>query len=168
MKNLLFLSVSVGVFLTTFVASADYGRPEPDPANPVCMDEDWRMTLNSSQIVVLKEQSEDQYETRAFVDGFITRIFESSYSHMRFEIKIGTLPTDVVEIVYNRDFGSLPDLELGAHVIVCGDYITARKPSGGYPASPSGAIIHWVHRSNHQRSHEHGFVIIDGVLFGWD
>jgi hypothetical protein len=79
---------------------------------------------------------------------------------------LGPAPDDTIELVYNDSFGELPELRLGMDVEACGDYITSYAPSGPYPASPDGALVHWVHHNPHG-SHPDGYVVIDGKVFGW-
>ena len=70
-----------------------------------------------------------------------------------------------VEVIYNEAFGQMPTLNPGAIIEACGDFITAKSQSGPYPASPDGAIVHWVHKAPNAR-HESGYVVVDGVVCG--
>jgi hypothetical protein len=92
-------------------------------------------------------------------------------SHLHLEIDIGTAGkpaarNEHIEIVYNKSFGKVDDVKTGSTVEACGDYITSNAKSGGYEASPMGAIIHWVHASNDTAKHSDGFLMIDGHLYG--
>ncbi len=71
-------------------------------------------------------------------------------------------------MIYNEDFGVLPDLNKDSVAQACGDYITSTDRSGPYPASPDGAIIHWIHMNPRNVGHPSGFLIIDNVLYGKD
>jgi hypothetical protein len=67
-------------------------------------------------------------------------------------MQIGPKPTDMIEVIYSLAFGPAPHVPaVGAHMVACGDYITSNKDAK-YPASPDGAVIHWIHRSKNPRS----------------
>ena len=74
--------------------------------------------------------------------------------------------TDTIEVIYNNQFGAMPRLAPGQIVEACGDYITSNRPNGHYPASPDGAILHWVHFNPADQGHEDGYVVVDGRLTG--
>jgi hypothetical protein len=58
------------------------------------------------------------------------------------------------------------EVSAGAQIEACGDYITSNAPSGHFPASPDGAIVHWVHQSPNPKSHDSGFIVVNGVVCG--
>lgn len=141
----------------------------------------------NEQVLEWKASSPEQYLDRAKVSGKVTQLLQERKSHTHFEIQIGPDPKDVLEVIYNVEFGRLPKIVPGMEVEACGDYITSRVPTAQYPASPSGALIHWVHLNpkNHPKTvssdeapdadddesalgakHEDGFVVIDGKLYG--
>ena len=100
--------------------------------------------------------------------GIFTRILPSNSTHTHFEMRVPTVvngamaSSDVVEVVYNDEFGSLPRMHQGSTVEACGDFITVNN-------SPDRAIIHWVHYNPGNRDngrHEHGFLNIDGIYYG--
>jgi hypothetical protein len=62
-------------------------------------------------------------------------------------------------------FGATPTVQVGDTVEACGDYITSYAQGGGYAASPSGALIHWIHRSD-SANHPSGYLMVNGVLYG--
>ena len=113
-----------------------------------------------------KSNTQNGWHSRAHVTGTVSQIFPVRNNHDHFEIQIGPDATDVLEVVFNQSFGELPTLEVGARVEACGDFINAFQPNGPYPASPSGAIIHWVHKNPRNSGHEHGYVAVEGVLYG--
>jgi hypothetical protein len=132
------------------------GRPDPLP-------------IMNEQVLEWKRTTANQTLKRARVSGSLVKWVQSRKSHEHFEVKIGEGQNDSVEIVYNSDFGQMPQIAPGARVEVCGDYITSNAQAGRYPPSPMGAIIHWVHFNPGDRDggkHEHGYVWIDGVLYG--
>lgn len=130
-----------------------YGRPLP---------------VNNSQVLHWRRTTPNQFRERGHIQGTITQIFADKSGHDHFEIQIGKQVDDVVEVIYNQDFGALPEVRAGMTVEACGDYITATAQSGPYPPSPSGAIIHWVHMNPSGRGHDPGFLAIDGTLYGQD
>jgi len=161
-------------------ARADRGewernRRQPAPVNvatwdaPDCIgDEREPLDVDNNQVLNWKTNTPNQFKARANVLGEVVRIFADRSSHNHFEIKIGPKNTDVLEVIYNKSFGTLRDPQEGMKVQACGDYITSFEKAGPYPASPSGAIIHWVHFNPREGGHPHGFLIIDGELFGDD
>jgi hypothetical protein len=161
-----------------FRARQRLGRPTAPPL-PDCYDGPRQLPIDNQAVIQWKSTTANQTLKRARVGGVIGRLFPNKTNHNHFELKIGPNPEDVIEVVYNFAFGPLPPLHLGQRVEACGDYITSIAPAGHYPASPSGAIIHWVHRNPkrpplrlHNRNddmdtNEHGYVIIEGQLFGW-
>jgi hypothetical protein len=84
---------------------------------------------------------------------------------MHLSVQIGPSEAEAVEVIYNTHFGDVGEPDVGSQVEACGDYITSTAPSGPYPASPDGAIVHWVHHSD-RPGHESGFLMINGVLYG--
>ncbi|MFS4458030.1 hypothetical protein [Bdellovibrio sp. HCB2-146] len=130
---------------------------------PACMDKTERLSFNESRVLMWRELTEQKFVGRAFVRGVIVRLIEDRQNHMHFEVDLdGNLSTqdDRVEVIYNTKFGALTDYRIGDQVIACGDFIKDRW-------SPLGAVIHWLH-SNPKKSapHEHGFLIINDVIFG--
>jgi hypothetical protein len=176
------LNLIVGVALSSQggVAQADRGswetnRRQPAPSNPLtwespdCLGDD-RTPLNvdNGQVLQWKVNTPNQFKARANVLGEVVRVFEDRPSHNHFEIKIGPKSSDVLEVIYNKSFGTLREPQEGMKVQACGDYITSFARAGQYPASPSGAIIHWVHFNPREEGHPHGYLIIEGELFGDD
>ncbi len=137
---------------------------------PVCPAYGKPLAINNQQVLHWKRTTQNQFRERGNIEGVITRVFDDRKTHAHFEIAIGRYQDDVVEVIYNQDFGRLRTeiLKPGMKVQACGDFIVATAPSGPYPASPSGAIIHWVHANPSGRGHDPGFVVIDGVLYGQD
>ena len=81
-------------------------------------------------------------------------------------MQIGDEVTEVIEVIYNEAFGDVEeDVKVGDQVEACGDYITSNAPSGPYPASPDGAILHWVHMASGS-GHPNGYLRINGMLYG--
>jgi len=128
---------------------------------------------NNAEVLGWKTSTENTFEARAHVQGHIVRIDPDRNDHKHFAIQIGPDSGDTVEIVYNEDFGSVPAPTLGLAVEACGDYITSSGPSSGpngevYPASPDGALVHWVHMAPGHSGHNSGYLVMGGVLTGQD
>ena len=133
---------------------------------PVCMNGPDEMSIDNARILKFKSSTRNQYLDRGFVEGKVLKAPGIKNDHDHFVIAIGSGANDTLEIIYNRDFGDMPSINVGDRVVVCGDYITANAKAGGYDPSPEGAIIHWVHESNDPYRHESGFLIMDGELVG--
>jgi hypothetical protein len=126
---------------------------------------------NNSQVLGWKSAAQNQFEGRAHVQGAIVRVYPDRNGHHHFAIQIGPDAGDTVEIVYNEDFGPTPPPAVGMQVEACGDYITSVGPSSGpngevYPASPDGALVHWVHMAPPRSNHTSGYLVLGGVLTG--
>ncbi len=150
------------VYLITFNAEAA-GRP-------ACLDKNKKAlpAPNNAQVLSWKESTPDQYQDRALVVGKLVGVLLDRASHLHLEIDIGgpgapQARNQRIEIVYNKDFGSVTDYRTGSEVYACGDYITTK---GGNKPSVTGAIVHWVHMSPDQNRHSNGYLMIDGKLHG--
>jgi hypothetical protein len=134
---------------------------------PTCLDQKSQvLPIDSNRVIRLKSTTANQFLTRAHIQGEIVKIYPDRNGHDHFSISIGPLAEDTLEVVYNSDFGSLGELKEGMTVEACGDYITSNAPTSQYQASPDGAIIHWVHRSNNPRKHATGYLVVNGSLYG--
>lgn len=141
-----------------------------DDAIPNCPDLDGSaLPVINAQVLDWKANEPNQYRHRAHVRGQLQTTYDDRNGHHHFEIQIGPNPdTDMLEVIYNEDFGPLPDLHFGGNVEACGDFIVSTAQAGPYPPSPAGAIIHWVHMNPSHRGHPPGYLWIDGVLCGQD
>jgi|GEM_PF-5781298 len=153
------------LFLTPLFADEGGVESQGQTATP-CMANGISIPINNIQVLEWKKNTPNQYRDRGHVSGVVSRIFSDKNDHNHFEIQIGKLPGEVLEVVYNMNFGRLPHIENGMNVMACGDYITATHQSGPYPPSPSGAIIHWVHRNPSRKGHDSGFLVINGAIYG--
>jgi hypothetical protein len=136
-------------------------------AVPLCMDKTRPIPVNNSQALQWKKSSPNQYRARGHILGRVLKVYPNQSDHNHFAIQIGPSPKDTIEVIYNVEFGTLPRMAVGMEVEACGDYITASAQSGPYPPSPDGAIIHWVHYNPNGSSHESGYLVIDGILYGY-
>lgn len=152
--------------------------PIPGPANPSpkqpatpnveCTDNGRVLPIDNDAVLKFKVTTKSGFLARAHVSGVVTRVFPDKNGHDHFEISIGSTPDAVLEVVYNSEFGDMPVSKPGDQVEACGDYITSNAPNNGYPASPSGAIIHWVHENPREGGHDDGYVMLNGKLYGYD
>ncbi|NDD90835.1 DUF3465 domain-containing protein [bacterium] len=125
------------------------------------------LKIDNGRVVVLKNSTPNQFAERARVEGRVSRIFSGNPEHQHFEIQIGPGPQDTLEVVFNLDFGR-PEVKQGDLVEACGDYITSNAPTERYQASPSGAIVHWVHENARGGSHPDGYIVVnDRLMYGF-
>jgi hypothetical protein len=163
---------SVGCVLGSAVAQATDALPSC-PAYRMKNDNGGvpgNLPLNNEQVLKWKTTTQNTFVDRGHVKGEIVAVYDDRNGHEHFSLKIGPNPTDTVEIVFNQNFGKVPDPKPGMPVEACGDYITSTGPSpapGGetYPASPDGALVHWVHSATHG-GHNSGYLMVNGVLTG--
>lgn len=143
-----------------------------DNQAPECLDSGNRIPVDNEQVIEWKKSTKNQYQARGHIAGTITKVYKDQSGHDHFQITIAATTNDnssakdTIEVIYNNEFGALPDLKVQMNVETCGDYITSNKATGRYKASPDGAIIHWVHKSNDEGKHESGYVMIDGRTYG--
>ncbi len=171
LKESFALIASIG-FLLSSSAFAGHKPSKPVPHPPVssqhCIDTNGKeLNDDPGKVINWKLSTANQFKARARVSGTISKIFSDQNGHNHFEIKIGPNDNDTLEVIYNISFGSLGSIKTGMNVDTCGDYITSNAPTGTYPASPDGAIIHWIHATNNPQKHLGGFLIIDNVVYGY-
>jgi hypothetical protein len=162
MKNIFWLALVLG---SIAISSAE-------AAYPTCLDFDRRpLTVNNDEVLKWKENTPNQYKDRALVVGSLVKVLLDRKSHLHLEMDLtpehgAEDRDDHVEIVYNKEFGSVGKIAPGQEIVACGDYITSVAQSGPFKPSPVGAIVHWVHASNNTERHVHGFLMIGGKMFG--
>lgn len=168
---LLAVMAGVGVSSVSAWADQDSRRPRPVPqqsggASTQCLDANSQQVvpIDDQQVVTWKATTQNEFESRGHVQGTLTQVYPDQSGHHHFEIQIGSGSAGLIEIIYNEGFDALPTLAPGMTVEACGDYITAFAASGGYQASPDGALIHWVHRTDTPK-HPPGFLIINGQFY---
>jgi hypothetical protein len=135
---------------------------------PPCMSGGSALGINDDQVLQWETSTPNQFLARAHVSGPIVQVYPDQNGHHHFAIQIGQDPSNRLEVIYNEDFGTVPQMSEGMSVEACGDYITSTAQSAQYPASPDSAIIHWVHQSPNLAKHPSGFLMVDGVLYGQD
>ena len=124
------------------------------------------LQVDNEQVLIWKRSTPNQALFRAHVQGPVIALYPNRNGHNHFKIQIGPKRTDTLEVVYSQDFGGLPAIRPGTIAEACGDYITSDEPTAQYPASPDGAIIHWIHLNPSHRGHPSGFLILNGTVFG--
>lgn len=134
-------------------------------STPDCIDGGAPLAVNNDTILNWKQTTANQFKARGHILGSLQKIYPDHTGHTHFEVKIGAGNKDTIEVIYNEEFGRMPDLVIGMKVEACGDYITSNKPGRSYPASPDGAILHWVHKAM-GGSHPGGYVTLNGVVYG--
>lgn len=125
--------------------------------------------VNNDEVLQWKTSTPNLFKARAHIQGVITNLFADATGHSHFQAQIGPNTTDTIEVIYNEGFGAVSSsttFQLGMSVEACGDYITSTEPTQYYPASPDGAIIHWVHNSPNVARHPSGYMMVNGVLYG--
>lgn len=158
------------VFLAFLAPLSVAAVPRPLPE---CLDKDGRpiSSPNNEEVLRWKTSTPNQYHDRALVAGTLVGVFSSKGDHLHLDVFLGqgakgTGRDSDIEVVYNTAFGNVDEpLRPGMEVVACGDYITATDRAGRYPPSPVGAILHWVHKRM-RGDHPHGFMMIDGTLYG--
>lgn len=130
------------------------------------------MSVNNEQVLQWKKTTQNQFKDRGFIKGTLVGVYDSSKSHLHLDVFLGNDGTDQtgrdtdIEVIYNQEFGQVSGrLNPGVEVIACGDYITSNRATNRYPASPLGAILHWVHKRM-GGEHPNGFLMIDGKMYG--
>ncbi|OFY99005.1 MAG: hypothetical protein A2Z97_01465 [Bdellovibrionales bacterium GWB1_52_6] len=137
-----------------------------DDVIPPCLAYGRDLPNNTQQVLHWKRTTSNQFQERGHVTGVITEIYPDKNGHEHFQITMGKRPGDTLEIIYNKDFGQIPSIQFGMQVEACGDYITSTAQSGPYPASPDGAILHWIHMNPRGKGHDAGYLVLDGKLYG--
>lgn len=182
-KNFAFLALLAAfTFTNDAFARKNPWNPNPgsQPSKPVsgqlpeCLDRSRQPIRdnNNEQVVRWKTEQKNQYMDRALVTGKFVKLLNNKTSHLHFDMELDARAdarnpaANHLEVVYNREFGDIANIRDGAVVVACGDFINSFAQAGRYPPSPVGAIIHWVHQSNNVGKHAHGFVAIDGVVYG--
>jgi hypothetical protein len=136
-------------------------------AVPPCMARGQPIPINNAQALQWKKSTPNQYTARSHVTGRVLRVYPNQSDHNHFSLQVGPGPRDTIEVIYNIEFGQLPPMAVGMEVEACGDFINSFAQAGPYPPSPDGAIIHWVHYNPNGKGHDSGFLVIDGMLYGY-
>lgn len=134
---------------------------------PECVANGRAISVNNETVLKWKKSTPNQFHERGHVEGSIEAIYPDRNGHQHIQVMIGKGRKDTIEVVYNDDFGRLPKLAVGMQAEACGDYITSTAATDRYPASPDGAIVHWVHKNpNRSNNHPNGYLMLDGYVYG--
>lgn len=138
-----------------------------DPKDVPCVDDHGNtLDINVEQVLLWKKTTKNQFLARAHIKGVVRVVYPDRNGHDHFQAVIGKNADETIEVIYNESFGALPQVVPGMTVEACGDYITSNAATPQYAPSPDGAIIHWIHRSNNPERHKHGFVSLNGKMYG--
>lgn len=157
-------------FFVTFLFLAQVAAPSAWSAIPECLDSNGKaMSVDNATPLEWKTKEANQFLARSHIDGHFVKVSLERASHYQFIIQIGPDAKDLIEVIYNKEFGEYPAVFPGMKVEACGDFINSFAQAGRYPPSPAGAIIHWVHKNPKasQGSHPSGFLVMDGKLVGY-
>jgi hypothetical protein len=148
--------------------NGDYQGGSPNQGNSgnaQCMDHGKTLNVDNEQALQWRSQQASGFRSRILISGTVDEVFSDQTGHRHFSVKIGPNSDDHIEVIYNESFGAMPLPQTGDPAEACGDYIVATQQNGGYPPSPDGALVHWVHRSPNG-GHDNGFVILKGTMYG--
>lgn len=157
------MSVSIGISLTAFAALTPVNGS--GTGQIYCTDHGQPMSINDDQVLQWKNSEPNQFLARGYIQGTVDEVFPDLTGHHHFSVKIGPLDTDHIEVIYQLNFGMMPEPNIGDQVIACGDFINSFAQDQSGPASPDGAILHWVHRDPAGK-HDNGFVVVNGTIYG--
>ncbi|MGE5086875.1 MAG: hypothetical protein ACM3MG_11285 [Bacillota bacterium] len=129
---------------------------------PACKDKNQLVDLSNDSIVKWRDNMPAKFLARAFVQAKIVGVLEDRQNHIHFEVDLdGDFSTtdDRLEVIYNTEFGAVPEFHQGDSLIACGDFIVD-------PYSPTKAVLHWVHKNPKNTGHDDGYLVINGILTG--
>lgn len=129
---------------------------------PVCMDKKERMDFNESQLLTWREFMDNKFIARGFIKGSVVGLIEDRQKHVHLEVDLDeniNTNDDRIEVIYNSKYGELPPTQVGDEVVACGDFVVDKY-------SNFQAVLHWLHTSPKPKTHEHGYLAINGVVYG--
>lgn len=133
-----------------------------------CLDEYGNpLAVSNESALIVKFQYPNGTKVRARVKGPMIRVTGPKRKHVKFAIQIGPNTEDTLEVIYNRKFGDLEEVQVGDVVEACGDLIVSNKRRGRYYPSPEGAIIHWLH-FDPRGKHKDGYLKVNQHDYGID
>ena len=137
----------------------------PNSKAITCYDNDKTTALGvmNPQVLQFLRQTQNQFTARALVQGRVVTRYSDRTCHAHFSIDLDGDGRGDLEVISQSAFGRPPSIRPGMQVTACGDYITDRS-------SPNGGIIHWVHCNpgdRDQGKHPDGFMLVDGILYGY-
>ena len=139
-----------------------------------CMNFDKKSQLPWMNTWVMKwlKIGERKCRMRAMVKGVVVNRFDDSTGHRNYEFDLDNDGRGDLTLVYQNEFGTLPDVAPGTTVVACGDFIkddSIQHKDGRTITLPG--LIHWVHSNDGARDHgtclhPDGFLNINGVNYG--
>ncbi len=131
---------------------------------PVCKNKNSVITFNNDQVIAWRNEGKNKFLSRALIKGIIVGVIENRQGHIHFEVDFDkdlTTTRDRIEVIYNVEFGDVPDFRNGDELIACGDFVVDSW-------SPLGGVVHWLHSNpnSSKNKHEDGFLVINGTLTG--
>lgn len=129
---------------------------------PACKAKNTLLDFNNEQVIAWRDQGNRKITYRAFIKGTIVAMTENDHGHVHFEVDLDkdlSTTHDRIEVVYNIEFGDMPDYRPGDELIACGDFVVDSY-------SPQGGVVHWLHLNPKNNGHENGYLVIDGNLTG--
>ena len=120
-----FLGISAGFLLCSMAMMAQAAFAD----DPACMSKSQALSVNNDQVLSWKADSSiaSGWLSRANVEGTVLGNFPDHSGHNHFLIQIGPTEQDTLEVVYNQEFGALPEIHSGMKAHACGDFIN--RPS---------------------------------------
>lgn len=131
-------------------------------ANFSCLDKKEPLQIDNNKAINIKLFQGHGFKTRAYLKGIAIQEIKKSQGHTHIEVDLNLSSEDnddQIELIFNNQYGVLPEIKGGEEIVMCGDYIVDHY-------SKNKAIIHWVHKSPNQKKHNHGFIIINNVVYG--
>lgn len=126
-----------------------------------CLGLDGKPTPSSnSEVLNWLHSTPNNFNARAYVQGTVVKRYPDQTNHAHFSIDLNGDGVGDLEVIYQYDAGTIPNVIPGMKITSCGDYITANN-------SPNGGIIHWVHCNSRAGPHPDGFLSVNGSVFGF-
>lgn len=163
--------IKSGILALVILLNVVFSTAKAD-AIPDCRDNKGNiLPVMNEQALLWKSTKPNQYLQRALIEGTFVAVTLDRDSHFQFTVQIGKDPKkDLIEVIYNKSFGDIPEVKAGMKISACGDFINSFAPINGYPQSPAGAIIHWVHMNpktrENSKDHPDGYIVMGGTLVG--
>ena len=100
-KAILTAHLVIGFFTATSFAQS---------AVPSCLSGAQELLVNNAAVIQWKNNSKNQYRNRAHIQGTLVKVFPDHSGHHHYEIQIGGNQSDLIEVIYNEQFGPVPNV----------------------------------------------------------
>ena len=77
---------------------------------PNCLSYGRPLPVNNDQVLHWMRTTANQFRERGHIQGTVTQVFADKTGHDHFEVQIGKNQGEAIEVIYNEDFGALPDI----------------------------------------------------------